>query len=79
MGGSPAGHSRECFSRNFLASSESMSCWSSAGVSGPFLRVFGLVADPGLGELLFSSAVDLSLFGAEGGIDDNWQGWWVGG
>jgi hypothetical protein len=68
-GGSLGGHSREKFSKYFLPSSESlMSCCSSIGVGGPFLQVFGLFVVPRLGELLFMSAVDLSLLVEVDGI-----------
>ena len=69
MAGSPGGHSKRCFSRNFLPSCEFFISWcSSISVDGPLRLVFGLAAVPGLGELLLLSEVDLSLLAVVGGM-----------
>ena len=66
MGGSPGGQRRECFSRNFLPSRESLiSCNSSIIIEVPVRRasalVDGLVVVGGLGEFLLLSELDLWL------------------
>jgi hypothetical protein len=67
--GSPGGQSKECFSRNFRPSSESLiSCSSSIIGASPPLRVLGLKAVPGTGEFLLVSAATLFLLTVVGGI-----------
>ena len=67
VAGSPAGQRRECFSRYFLPSSESLiSCSSSGRDEGPLRRVLGLII-PVLGELLVLSELDpLALIAVAG-------------
>ena len=65
--GSPGGHRRECFSRNFIPSRGSfMSCMSSMMGVLPLCLVFSLCVITVLGVLLVSSVLCLSLLGGIG-------------